>query len=73
MTYVAIPKGEIVVDDKGRVRGFNRIRACRYLRYRAEEDRATGVITLTPVQSLKADELLMLKARGDRLRPCCPR
>ena len=46
----AIPKGEISIDDRGRVTGFNRIREGRYARYRAEENES-GVITLTPIST----------------------
>lgn len=48
MANRAIPKGEISVDDRGRVTGFNRIREGRHARYEAVEH-DNGVITLTPL------------------------
>jgi hypothetical protein len=62
MANRAIPKGEITVDERGRVTGFNRVRAGKYTRYRAEEG-AGGVITLTPVISMTPAELADLQMR----------
>lgn len=65
MPNMSTPKGEITVDDRGRVRGFNRIRAGKYARYRAVEG-AGGVITLTPIISYTAAELADLQMRREK-------
>jgi hypothetical protein len=62
MANRAIPRGEITVDARGRVTGFNRIRESKYTRYRAEEHES-GVITLTPVISVTPAELADLQMR----------
>ena len=62
MANRAVPKGEIEVDSRGRVTGFNRIRESKYTRYRAEEGE-NGVITLTPVISVTPAELADLQMR----------
>jgi hypothetical protein len=59
MSNRAIPKGEIEVDGRGRVTGFNRIRNHGFTRYRAEES-AEGVITLTPVSDHLANSVTLV-------------
>jgi len=56
---VSRPKGEITVDGRGRVFGFQRIRSPEHRhfdRYQASEDE-NGTITLVPVISVPATEL----------------
>jgi hypothetical protein len=67
MGNVATPRGEIVVDERGRVRGFNRARQGRHARYRVEEH-DDGVITLTPVTALTQAELRRLMQRAELAR-----
>jgi hypothetical protein len=67
MGNVATPRGEIVVDERGRVRGLNRARRQRHTRYRVEEQN-DGVITLTPVRTLSEAELRILMQRAELTR-----
>jgi hypothetical protein len=67
MANRAIPRGEITVDERGRVTGFNRIRDGKYTRYQAEEG-AGGVITLTPVISMTPAELSDLERAREALK-----
>ena len=56
MSNRAIPRGEIIVDERGRVTGLNRVREGRYTRYEAVEA-TNGVITLTPLITRTPAEL----------------
>ena len=67
MANRAIPRGEITVDERGRVTGLNRIRERRHTRYQAEEH-ASGVITLTPVITMTPAELSDLERAREALK-----
>ena len=59
MSNVARTRGEVTIDERGRVFGLQRIRAAEhrhFTRYAAAEDER-GVITLTPVVSVPVDAL----------------
>jgi uncharacterized 2Fe-2S/4Fe-4S cluster protein (DUF4445 family) len=67
MANRATPRGEITVDGRGRVTGFNRVREGKYTRYEAVEA-DNGVITLTPLISVTPAELSDLERAREALK-----
>jgi hypothetical protein len=60
-------EGEVAVDARGRLIGFNRVRGTvAYDRYRAVLDEDTGVVTLTPMISMTPAELADLQMAREK-------
>lgn len=59
MTNTAVPKGEVVVDSRGRT-SLARVRSKRFDRYLAQE-REDGTLILTPMVIISARELAALR------------
>jgi hypothetical protein len=67
MVNVAVPRGEIVVDSRGRT-SLARVRTRDFARYLAAEDE-DGTIVLTPAITLTPAEVDRLREDRDWLPP----
>jgi hypothetical protein len=62
MSNTAVPRGEIVVDDRGRT-SLAKVRTRQFTRYLADEHE-DGTIVLTPAVTVTPDQLERLRELG---------